>query len=84
MLRTLANSLEAKDEYTRGHSDRVAARATAVAVHLELPATDLSQIELAGLLHDIGKIGVREAVLHKPESLTDAEYEHIKTHSALG
>ena len=84
ILRTLANTVEAKDQYTRGHSDRVAAHAVAVAAELRLPAADLSQIELAGLLHDIGKIGVRESVLHKPEGLTDEEYGHIKTHAALG
>jgi len=84
MLKTLANTLEAKDLYTRGHSDRVAAHAVQVGERLELPARELSQIELAGLLHDIGKIGVREAVLHKPDKLTDEEYEHIKGHTVLG
>ena len=84
MLKTLANTLEAKDPYTRGHSDRVAAHAVAAAAHLEFPAPDLSRLELAGLLHDIGKIGVREAVLHKPGRLTDEEYEHIKAHTVLG
>ena len=84
MLKTLANTLEAKDPYTRGHSDRVAAHAVAIAAHFQLPPGDLSQLELAGLLHDIGKIGVRESVLHKPGSLTDEEYEHIKAHAALG
>lgn len=84
MLKTLANTLEAKDQYTRGHSDRVAAHAVAVAARLELPQTDYSRIELAGLLHDIGKIGVRETVLNKPGSLTDDEFEHIKTHAEIG
>ena len=84
MLKTLANTVEAKDTYTRGHSDRVAAHAIAVAARLELPATDLSRIELAGLLHDIGKIGVRETVLDKPGRLTDEEFEHIKQHAEIG
>ena len=84
MLKTLANTLEAKDHYTRGHSDRVASHAVLVADQLQLTAVDISQLELAGLLHDIGKIGVRESVLHKPGKLTDPEYEHIKGHSELG
>jgi len=84
MLKTLANSLEAKDNYTHGHSERVAAHALLVGERLGLTERDLSRLELAGLLHDIGKIGVREAVLHKPGKLTDEEYEHIKTHCRLG
>jgi HD-GYP domain-containing protein (c-di-GMP phosphodiesterase class II) len=62
----------------------VAQNAVRVAERLQLPDTELSRLELAGLLHDIGKIGVREEVLHKPGSLTDDEYEHIKTHCRLG
>ena len=84
ILKTLANTLEAKDEYTHGHSERVAARAVQVAAQLALPEADVAQLELAGLLHDIGKIGVRESVLHKPGRLTADEYEHIKTHCELG
>lgn len=84
MLKTLANTLEAKDPYTRGHSARVAAHAVAVAAELQLPAPDLSRIELAGLLHDIGKIGVREAVLHKRGPLTDEESAHIQAHAVIG
>jgi len=84
MLRTLANSLETKDPYTHGHSERVAAQAILVAARLRLPEADISHIELAGLLHDIGKIGVREEVLHKPGKLSPEEYEHIKTHCELG
>jgi len=84
MLRTLANSLETKDPYTHGHSERVAAQAVRLATRLQLPEADVSHIELAGLLHDIGKIGVREQVLHKPSKLTPDEYEHIKTHCELG
>ena len=84
MLKTLANTLEAKDKYTQGHSERVAAHAVAVGASLQLTEQDLSRLELAGLLHDIGKIGVSEEVLHKPGRLTPEEYEHIKTHCRLG
>ena len=84
ILKTLANTLEAKDEYTHGHSERVAEHAVRVRARLKLAKGDLAHIELAGLLHDIGKIGVREKVLHKPGRLTPQEYEHIKAHCALG
>jgi len=84
MLKTLANTLEAKDQYTHGHSERVAAHAVGVAAQLQLPDGDRSRIELAGLLHDIGKIGVSEELLHKPGQLTSEEFEHIKTHCAIG
>jgi len=84
MLKSLANTLEANDKYTHGHSERVAAHAVHVGTRLALPERDLSLIELAGVLHDIGKIGVREEVLHKPGKLTEEEYEHIKTHCQVG
>jgi putative two-component system response regulator len=84
MLKTLANTLEAKDRYTHGHSERVAAHAVSIGRRLAFSDTELSQTELAGLLHDIGKIGIREEVLHKPDALTDAEFEHIKTHPEIG
>jgi response regulator RpfG family c-di-GMP phosphodiesterase len=84
MLKTLANTLEARDQYTHGHSERVAARAVEVGRHLGLPDAELSQLELAGLLHDIGKIGAREEVLHKPGRLTPEEYEHVQAHCEIG
>lgn len=84
ILKTLANSLETKDPYTHGHSRRVAAHAVRVARRLGLSRAEAEQVELAGLFHDIGKIGVREAVLHKPGPLTREEYEHVRTHPELG
>ena len=84
LIRTLALTLEAKDPYTQGHSARVAEIAIRIAKQLDLNQTEIDDIELAGQLHDIGKLGVREAVLGKPDRLTDDEYEHVKSHPALG
>lgn len=83
MIYTLTAVLEAKDPFTRGHSERVAAHAVAIAEHLGLPEAERRHLELAGLLHDIGKLGVAEAILQKPGSLTDEEYQEIQAHAAL-
>ncbi len=80
----LAYALEAKDVYTSGHSQRVTEISVAIAEHLKLPKETIEKIRLAGLVHDIGKIGVREVVLNKPGSLTDEEYEHVRQHSETG
>ncbi len=79
----LANSLEAKDPYTVGHSQRVATLAQRLAGALGLPENEQEYIRMAGLLHDIGKIGIREAVINKPGPLTPAEYAHIQTHPLI-
>ena len=83
-IQSLADALEVKDRYTRGHSVRVSRYAAAIATRLGLPAADVRQIELGGHVHDIGKIGVRETVLNKPGALTEEEYEHIMTHPLVG
>ena len=83
-IQALAEALEVKDAYTRGHSVRVGAYSAAMAQQLGLPRDVVRQIELGGQVHDIGKIGVREAVLNKPGKLTDEEYEHIMTHPVVG
>ena len=83
-IQSLADALEVKDRYTRGHSVRVSQYAAAVARALELDPDVVRQIELGGHVHDIGKIGVREEVLNKPGALTDEEYEHIMTHPVVG
>jgi putative two-component system response regulator len=80
----LAYALEAKDVYTSGHSQRVTEISVAVAERLGLPKEDIEKIRLAGLVHDIGKIGVRESVLNKPTSLSDEEFEHVRLHSQTG
>ena len=83
-VQSLAEALEVKDPYTRGHSIRVSYYSVAIARELGLGGEELRQIELGGHVHDIGKIGVREDVLNKPGKLTDAEYEHIMTHPVVG
>ena len=83
-VQSLAEALEVKDPYTRGHSIRVSHYSMAIARELGLDGELLRQIELGGHVHDIGKIGVREEVLNKPGKLTDAEYEHIMTHPMVG
>lgn len=76
--------LEAKDVYTRGHSQRVAVYATGTAVQLGITGNPLDQIRLGGELHDIGKIGTRDVVLNKPGPLTPEEFEEIKRHVLEG
>ncbi len=83
-VQTLVHALEAKDAYTSGHSQRVSRYAHRTAMHLGLAGEELEQIRLGGELHDVGKIGTREAVLNKPGPLTDEEFEHIKLHTTLG
>src|ERR1043166_6820851 len=83
-IQSLAEALELKDPYTRGHSVRVAQYAGVIARALGLEGEMLRQIELGGHVHDIGKIGVRESVLNKAGPLTAEEYDHIMTHPVLG
>ncbi len=86
--RTLANSLalavDAKDSYTQSHSQTVANLCATIAEELGFEALRLQRIRIAGLLHDVGKIGIPDAVLRKPAKLTPAEYDLMKTHAALG
>ena len=80
----LANALEAKDVYTRGHSERVGASSRRLALALGLAAADAEIVARAGLLHDIGKIGVPEAVLRKPGPLTPDEWALMQRHPLVG
>jgi putative nucleotidyltransferase with HDIG domain len=80
----LANALEAKDSYTRGHSERVGSSARRLALALGLPAEEAEVIGQAGLLHDIGKIGVPEAILRKPEPLDADEWAVMRRHPVVG
>lgn len=83
-IQSLAEALEVKDPYTRGHSVRVSDYSVVIARELGLDDEMLRQVGLGGHVHDIGKIGVREEVLNKPGKLTDAEYEHIMSHPVVG
>jgi putative nucleotidyltransferase with HDIG domain len=80
----LANALEAKDVYTRGHSERVGAMSRRLALALGLPAADAEVIARAGLLHDIGKIGVPEIVLRKSGPLSSEEWALMRRHPLVG
>ena len=84
VLHALTATIDAKDPYTCGHSHRVALISKRIAEDMGLPAEKVRQIYLCGLLHDIGKIGVPEAVLTKPGRLTDDEYDKIRLHPSIG
>jgi response regulator RpfG family c-di-GMP phosphodiesterase len=81
---TLINAMEAKDVYLRGHSQRVAEFGALIAARLGLSSDLIEAVHLAGRLHDVGKIGIREEVLNKPARLTDEEFSHIKDHVRIG
>jgi putative nucleotidyltransferase with HDIG domain len=83
-LEALVNALEAKDPYMRGHSARVADLSATVAHQLGMSEEDVELVRIAGRLHDIGKIGTREAVLNKQGALTPEEFEHVKQHVRIG
>jgi putative two-component system response regulator len=84
MMMTLANTVDAKDQYTRGHSVRVATYAKEMAVRMGKSKEETDMVYYIGLLHDIGKIGISDAIINKPGKLTDEEYAVIKTHPAIG
>ena len=82
-IRSLAETIDAKDTYTRGHSERVSLYSEAIARGLELPPDELQTIRYAGYLHDVGKIGIPDAILTKPGKLTLEEFKIIKRHPVL-
>jgi putative nucleotidyltransferase with HDIG domain len=83
-IRALAEAVDAKDAYTRGHSERVGVYASKMARELGLPRELIERVYISGLLHDVGKIGVRDTVITKPDRLTPEEYEEIKAHPEIG
>lgn len=83
-VQSIANALDAKDKYTAGHAQRVTLYSLMLGKELGLAQHELEEIEIAGLLHDIGKIGVPENILCKPDKLTNEEFDIIKTHPAQG
>jgi putative nucleotidyltransferase with HDIG domain len=83
-VRALSEAVDAKDPYTRGHSERVGVYASRIARELACKREFIERIYLAGLLHDIGKIGVPDAIIGKPDRLTAAEYDLMKRHPEIG
>jgi len=84
LANALARAVDAKGSYTRSHSQTVSQLVVLIAAELNLDAARLARIRLAGLLHDVGKIGVPDAILSKPGKLTDDEYARMQAHSVLG
>lgn len=80
----MADIVEAKDSYTEGHTDRVSRYASMLGKELGLSGTEIDHLKQGGVLHDIGKIGIPDAILKKPGRLTTAEFEVIRSHPALG
>ena len=83
-VQTLRYTVEAKDPYTRGHSDRVSAFSVLLGKELGVSSEDLKTLEIGGLFHDIGKIGIPDSILLKEAKLTDDEYSQIKNHPSIG
>lgn len=83
-IKSIASTLDAKDPYTHGHSFRVTLYSLILASELDLESDVLEEIEIAGLLHDIGKIGIPQNILCKPGKLTDEEFEIMQSHSVQG
>jgi putative nucleotidyltransferase with HDIG domain len=83
-IRALAEAVDAKDSHTYGHSERVGVYASKMARELGLPKELIERVYIAGLLHDVGKIGVSDAVISKPDRLTPDEYAEIKLHPEIG
>lgn len=84
VVTSLAGAIDAKDTYTRGHSQAVSRYSEALARAINLPEKTVQRIKLAALLHDVGKIGISESILRKPGALTDHEWEVMKQHPVIG
>ena len=84
MIQTLRYTVEAKDLYTRGHSDRVSEYSVLIGEKLGLSEDEIKTLRIGGLFHDIGKIGIPDKILLKTEKLTDDEYSEIKNHPSIG
>ncbi len=84
LVSALTTAIDAKDPYTEGHSQRVSDFSVEIARQLGLPAEVVHQVRIGSLLHDVGKIGIPDHILSKPDRLTDAEYEIMKQHPVVG
>jgi HD-GYP domain-containing protein (c-di-GMP phosphodiesterase class II) len=83
-IRMLANAIDEKDPYTRGHSERVAYYSACLAKHLGMSPEEVERVHLSGIIHDVGKIGIEDKILRKATALTDDEYEIMKQHPTKG
>ena len=83
-IRAVANSVEARDAYTRGHSNRVAEISKIIATEMGWGRRDLEIIDWGGVLHDLGKVGISDSILNKPGKLTDEEFAIMKSHPSIG
>jgi HD-GYP domain-containing protein (c-di-GMP phosphodiesterase class II) len=83
-IRMLANAIDEKDVYTRGHSERVAYYSMAMARHMGMSEEEVEKVHLSGIIHDVGKIGIEDKILRKPAALTEDEYEIMKQHPRKG
>ncbi|MFI5142788.1 MAG: HD domain-containing phosphohydrolase [Thermoanaerobaculales bacterium] len=83
-IRALAAAIDAKSPYTRGHSERVSEYALAIARHRGVEGAVLKKVEIAALLHDVGKIGIDDAILAKPDTLTESEFAQMRAHPLKG
>ncbi len=83
-MMTIANTVDAKEEYTRGHSSKVSEYSAALAKELGMTEEEVENIRYAALLHDIGKVGIPDTILNKKGALTDEEFEIIKQHTVVG
>ena len=83
-VKVLAEAIDAKDPYTRGHSDRVTRMSLKIAFQLGFTEDRLESLEYGALLHDIGKIGIKDEVLQKPSALNSEEYQYIQEHPLIG
>ena len=83
-IKSISSALDAKDPYTHGHSQRVTLYALILAHEINMPSSQMEALEIAGLLHDIGKIGIPESILCKPGKLTDEEFSIMKMHPVRG
>ncbi|HHQ49139.1 MAG TPA: HD domain-containing protein [Acidobacteria bacterium] len=83
-IRTLAAAIDAKDPYTRGHSERVSSYSMAIAKHLGLDSEAVFRVRIGAILHDVGKLGIRDSILQKPAGLTAEEYAVMRRHPEIG
>ena len=84
MMQTLSTTIEAKDEYTRGHSHRVVEYSALIAQEMGWNRSEIVNLRHAAHLHDIGKVGIPDIILNKPSRLTNEEYAVIKEHTVIG